>query len=296
MPAVANTLQIFYVWGPQVSLGKTARPYLATTNRTNVPGIDYSTGQPTLLLEKARSNYFADSENFQTQSMSFGAGSWTLSFYGTGSIAVTGGYTVTLNGSGTNTRVGVSFTPTPGVTTTFTASGQVLKAQLEFGYYATSYIKSNQVGGTSVAQDKISISNLFTNGITSSAGGTWYVHLLNNSSFNNTANGDDVLYMGVNTGEVLFGIVTSAGNGRLQIYCDGQMFNTTTQTIKLAFKWDSLELKTFLNGSLLSTKTFTTNNLQRLSSGTITSPLNIADMWLAPTPLSDSELIALTTL
>lgn len=296
MPAITNTAQRFYIWGPQVSLGKVARPYLPTTNRANVPGIDYSTGQPTLLLEKARSNNFANSENLQTQSISFGAGRWNLSFYGTGSITVTGGYNVTLNGSGTNARVGVNFTPTPGVTTTFTASGQVLKAQLEFGYYATSYIKSNQVGGTAIAQDKISISNLFTNGITSSAGGTWYIHLLNNSIYNNTVSGDDVLYMGVNTGEVLFGIVASTGSSRLQIYCDGQTFNTTTQTIKVAFKWDGAELKTFLNGALLNTKPFTTTNLQRLSSGTITSPLYIADMWLAPTPLSDSELIALTTL
>lgn len=76
MPAITTTMidQKFYVWGPQVTLGKTVRPYLATTNRANVPGIDYSTGQPALLLEPERSNFFWNSENFQTQAMGLSSG------------------------------------------------------------------------------------------------------------------------------------------------------------------------------------------------------------------------------
>jgi hypothetical protein len=57
-----------------------------------------------------------------------------------------------------------------------------------------------------------------------------------------------------------------------------------------------VSLKTFLNGALLNERSFIPFNLQRLTSGTITSPINIVDMWLAPTPLSDNDLIKLTTL
>lgn len=119
---------------------------------------------------------------------------------------------------------------------------------------------------------------------------------MNNVNFNNTVDSFNTLYMGTTIGEVLFGIITSSGNGRLKVLCDGQEFSTTTDTIKLAFKWDNIELKTFLNGTLLNQRTFTPINMQRITSGTITSPINIVDMWLAPTSLSDNDLIKLTTL
>jgi hypothetical protein len=74
MIGYSDTSQWLKVWGPQVTLGKTVKPYLATTNRANVPGIDYSTGQPALLLEPERSNFFWNSENFQTQAMGLSSG------------------------------------------------------------------------------------------------------------------------------------------------------------------------------------------------------------------------------
>lgn len=296
MIGYSDTSQWLKVWGPQVSLGKTVKPYLATTTRDHVPSIDYSAGQPALLLEPQRSNYFWNSDNFQTQSKGLSLGRWTVSFYGTGSITMSGAYTGVLNGSGTNTRVTLNFELSTGGTVLFTSSGQVLKAQLEFGYYPTSYIQTPGNGGVNRLQDSISVIDLYTKGITSSAGGVWYMHLINNSSFYNTTSSGSILYMGTTPSEVLFGITSSTGLGRLKILCYGQEYDTSTDTIKVAFKWDNILLKTFLNGVLLDERPFTPINLQRLTSGTMTSPLRIADMWLSPTALTDSQLITLTTL
>lgn len=102
--------------------------------------------------------------------------------------------------------------------------------------------------------------------------------------------------MGTTPSEILFGITSSIGNDRLKILCYGQEYATSTDTIKVAFKWDNILLRTFLNGVLLDERPFTPINLQRLTSGTMTSPLRIADMWLSPTALTDAQLITLTTL
>lgn len=52
-----------YVWGVQTTLGSTLKPYLKTTNRLNVPSIDYSlsTTKPSLLLQPQRTNSYRNS-------------------------------------------------------------------------------------------------------------------------------------------------------------------------------------------------------------------------------------------
>ena len=85
---------------------------------------------------------------------------------------MSGAYTGVLNGTGENNRVTLTINLLSGGTITFNSSGQVLKTQLEFANYPTSYIQTTQSGGVTRAQTGISISNLYTNGITSSQGGT----------------------------------------------------------------------------------------------------------------------------
>jgi hypothetical protein len=63
----ANT---FVLWGAQVNIGSTAKPYFPTTDRLNVPRLTYQNGGggcPSLLLEKQSTNYVKYSEDF-TQS------------------------------------------------------------------------------------------------------------------------------------------------------------------------------------------------------------------------------------
>jgi len=58
----ANT---FVLWGAQVNIGSTAKPYFPTTDRLNVPRLTYQNGGggcPSLLLEKQSTNLFTYSE------------------------------------------------------------------------------------------------------------------------------------------------------------------------------------------------------------------------------------------
>ena len=54
-----------YLWGAQVVLGETEKPYIKTTDRLNIPRLDYSDGScASLLLEPQSTNYVADSEGW----------------------------------------------------------------------------------------------------------------------------------------------------------------------------------------------------------------------------------------
>ena len=80
----------------------------------------------------ARKNLLLATDVLSTQSVPTVAASYVLSFWGTGSITLSGTNTTVLQGTGEDTRVYTTITPTAG-TMTLTVSGQVLKAQLEFG-------------------------------------------------------------------------------------------------------------------------------------------------------------------
>ena len=54
-----------YIWGNQLEVGSTATEYFPTTNRLNVPRIDYTNGScPSLLVEPQRTNLILYSEQF----------------------------------------------------------------------------------------------------------------------------------------------------------------------------------------------------------------------------------------
>ena len=53
-----------YVWGAQLVDGSSNKSYQLTTNRLNVPRIDYTTGQPAILVEPQRTNLSLQSEDF----------------------------------------------------------------------------------------------------------------------------------------------------------------------------------------------------------------------------------------
>ena len=94
-----------------------------------------------LLVEVARTNLLLNSASLSTQSVVVTAVAHTLSFYGTGTITLSGASTAgPLVGSGAfPTRSTLTFTPTAG-TLTLTVTGTVEYAQLEAGSFASSYI------------------------------------------------------------------------------------------------------------------------------------------------------------
>jgi hypothetical protein len=97
-----------------------------------------------LLIEPGRTNSFLnsliDGTNLSTQTLSLNS-QYTLSFYGTGSIAISGGYTGTLTGTGAYpTRVYLNFSAVG--STTFTVTGTVQYAQLEASNALSNFAKN----------------------------------------------------------------------------------------------------------------------------------------------------------
>ena len=101
--------------------------------------IDYSNGKPCFLIEPQRTNLVYPSNIATTQVRVVTAVVHTLSFYGTGSVTLSGAFSGSLVGTGANNRVSLTFTPTAG-NLTLTVSGTVTDWQLEAGSNSTSYI------------------------------------------------------------------------------------------------------------------------------------------------------------
>lgn len=101
-----------------------------------------------LLIEGARTNLLLNSASLSTQNVTVSAVEQTISFYGTGSITLSGAHSATLNGAGAfPARASLTFTPSAG-TLTVTVSGTVQNAQLENGPLATSWIATTGSAAT----------------------------------------------------------------------------------------------------------------------------------------------------
>ena len=122
--------------------------------------IDYSDGKPRFLVEPQRTNLVYPSDIATTQVRAVTAVLHTLSFYGTGTVTLSGAFSGSLVGTGTNNRVTLSFTPTAG-NLTLTVSGTVTDWQLEYGSSATSLIKT-VLGSVTRNADVISKYNIDT--------------------------------------------------------------------------------------------------------------------------------------
>lgn len=93
-----------------------------------------------LLIEESRTNLVFPSATLTTQTRTVTAVAHTLSFYGTGTVVLSGVATATVTGTGAYpTRTTLTFTPTAG-SLVMTVTGSVTQAQLEAGAFPTSYI------------------------------------------------------------------------------------------------------------------------------------------------------------
>lgn len=121
----------------------------------NTPRFDYDPATLTLrglLIEEFRTNLFLNNAVLATQNVATIAVPYTLSFYGTGTVTLSGTSTAgPLVGAGPMpTRVSMTFTPTAGVLTA-TVTGSVLNAQIEQGTFATSVILNAAIPVTRAA-------------------------------------------------------------------------------------------------------------------------------------------------
>jgi hypothetical protein len=125
------------------------------TATTNEPVFDHNptTGESLgLRVEEQRTNLLLNSATLATQSVTVTAVAHTLSFYGTGTVTLSGTSTAgPAVGSGAfPARTTLTFTPTAG-SLTLTVSGSVTSAQLEPGAFATSYTPTTTAAATRAA-------------------------------------------------------------------------------------------------------------------------------------------------
>jgi hypothetical protein len=113
----------------------------------NEPRFDYdpvTLAPKGLLIEDQQTNFLLnstiDGASLSTQSVTVDGGFYTISFYGTGTIALTGAFVATVTGTGVYpNRQTLTFRPIAGILVC-TVTGSVQYAQLEIGSFASSYI------------------------------------------------------------------------------------------------------------------------------------------------------------
>lgn len=135
---------------------------LIETVGNNIARLDYTNGScPSILVEPQRTNLVFPSATATTQSRTVTATAHTLSFYGTGTVVLSGVATGTLVGTGINNKVSLTFTATAG-SLILTVTGSVVNWQLEAGSNATSYIPTTSATVTRNADviSKTGISSL----------------------------------------------------------------------------------------------------------------------------------------
>lgn len=192
--------------------------------------------------------------------------------------------------------------------TSYTGNGTsgifIYGAQLEAGAYATTYIPTTTATVTRVA-DSFSRNNIYTNGLITSSGGTWFASFVNNVEYVKDS-GDRGLFLDTsntgNTNGFQFYHRTGVGNVRILINkrisgADTILFQSAATTIKFAIKWNGTTADVFANGTKVVTATsFTTTAMEFLNFTTDGVPFFIQQMALYSSPLSDTDCISITTL
>lgn len=218
---------------------------------------------------------------------------------------------LTLTASGTQSGVIVatsnSATPTLNANLDYVYTGSesyyLYGMQLEAGAYPTTYIPTTSATATRVA-DSFSRNNIYTNGLISASGGTWFVELRNNVAYIRDSGGFGISLANNNTTyDFGFLILTNTGGAqRISILkrvsgIGTSIYTTTTDTTKIAIKWNGSTADVFANGTkVVSATSFTTTQMELLTANILDTPKFIQQMALFPTPLSDAQCQTLTTL
>jgi hypothetical protein len=174
-------------------------------------------------------------------------------------------------------------------------------SQFEQGAYSTTYIPTTTASATRIA-DSFSRSNIYTNGLITSSGGTWFLELRGNVAYTRDAFSNGLRIsdssstvnngLEIRNGATIPLIITKRIAG-----ASTTLIGTVTSRTKLAIKWNGSTCDVFLNGvKEVAGSSFTTTNMEFLIGGAEDVPKFIQAMGLHPTPLTDAQCIEITTL
>lgn len=175
-------------------------------------------------------------------------------------------------------------------------------AQLELGTYTTSYVPTTSASVTRNG-DLISRTNIYTNGLITASGGTWFVELRNNRDLIRDAAANSLFVAdsasGATNGFMIRNNLTATGTLKITkriATAETVLYTTPTGTLKIVIKWDGAAADVFVNGvKVVAATAFTTTNMDFLTASGIDVPKYINEMALFSTPLTDPQCIALTT-
>jgi hypothetical protein len=180
---------------------------------------------------------------------------------------------------------------------------RIAAPQMELGAYATTFIPTTTATVTRVV-DSGTLGNVFTNGLISAAGGTWFVDLASNLALVR-GSATSPLFIGDNAVGTVGNSINIRNNytiaQRLSINkaVSGsltELYITLTDNVKMAIKWNGTTADVFVNGSkVVAATAFTATALQFLGGAGSDVPKFINQSALFPTPLTDAQCIQLTT-
>ena len=290
---------------------------LATATRTNASGyiegvvantprFDYdpvTLACKGLLIEESRANVLLnsliDGTILETQIVATTAVAYTLSFYGTGNIVLSGASIATVTGTGAYpSRKTFTFTPTVGALT-LTISGTVQYAQLEVGAFPTSYIPTTTTALTRNADVAVMTGTNFSNWYNASEG----TFVTSGTVLNNAApfQADD----GTTDNRIYCTIRPSGGSGGpgnvivggvIQTSSFGNFNNVTTNTAAISYKLNNFMAT--LNGATVTTDASgtvpTVNTLRFMNNTSSTNTGWVRKLMYFPQVLTSAELSAFT--
>jgi hypothetical protein len=322
-----------HLWGAQLVEGSSALTYQKTVDRLDIPRIDYTGGGcPSILLEPQRTNVkytysiFVKKKEYSWIELSESATSaanistWfdvedgVVGTVGAGSTAQIEDFgndwyrcSISFTSAFTGSRNFILYLTTGNNTATANIVGgaYIFGAQLEAGAYPTSYIPTTTATVTRNA-DVINRGNIYTNNLITAAGGTWFVDLINNVVMSRDTSNQGLFIADSSDGTTGNAINIRNNSGltpkRLTINkqitgSQTQIYVTTTDHVKVAIKWNGTTADVFVNGApVVSATSFTTTDMEFFSGTGGDVSKYIKQMALFPTPLTDAECIALTTL
>lgn len=245
-----------------------------------------------LWLGSARTNLYLNNAALSTQSNAVSAQQYTVSFYGAGSITLSGAHAAVVAGAGSGQRVEYAFTPGAG-TLTSTVAGEVANAQLEAGAAASEVIPTTGAAA-SVAQDSAALTMVppMTGGLVVE------IESLNGAAWGNNG----VWYWQGPTASDRFGVyITAGGQVLLQGVIGGTvvssqlgMVATTAAPVRarIAVGWSPGLIRGSLNGAApVVLASAMPPGLATLYLGRTTSSLNNPlDGWMSELLLHTTEL------